>query len=134
MADPEKPAKPAPTPTSPEEIVALHDILLQREWNAEGKSFRNPITVMRSLLHHGRLISLRLVDVFRRLAATEARIKALEDFKTEAEAEAGEAVNQLEALITASQQPPLPIAAPPTPEPATALAIVPPKEKKEKTA
>lgn len=126
-APPTQAAQPASAPIAPEELVALYQLLYEREWNIN--AFRNPITVMRSLLHYGRLAAARLADAHRRIEALAGRVLALEDFRKSTEMEAGEAMKQLEAMMVAAAPVAAPVAV--APPPPTALAAVPAEAKLE---
>lgn len=138
----------APIVVAPNELVALYDQLYEREWNKETGAFKNPVNVMRSVLHYGRVAASRIVDVFEQLTQLanrhtaleanvkklEASVKALETFRHEAEEQATEVLAQFQNMMAgggtaAPAEAAVSVLAATTPAtlpaPTTALAIVP---------
>lgn len=104
---------------SPPELVALYDMLHEREWDKDRGAFKNPIVVMRSVLHYGRLAATRIVEAYKYLGALEARITALETFRQEIMVQSAEATRTLEEMMRQAEAPPPPILVEPAPTPPT---------------
>lgn len=82
------------TAESARELPALYDQLYAREWNRDANHWKNPTDVIRSVFAYGRTAAKALTDFFERHEALRmrvdvlsSRVKALEEFKTEAESQ-----------------------------------------------
>lgn len=143
---------------APDELVAIYDRLHEREWNKETGAYKNPVNVMRYVLHYGRVAAARLVDAFGRLAALEGRqaalegrLAGLEEFRRKVEDQTAEAMKQIEAMGAMDDAPPeikqmmeaakvalvppgdAPPADAPAPKPDAAVLPIKPKAGKNKT-
>ena len=99
----------APIIVAPSELAGLYDQLYKREWATN--AFKNPTTVMRSLLHYGRLAANRIVDAFNQISALSVRVTSLEKFRADLETQAA----QFEAHLQQQAAEPSPVAPEVTP-------------------